>query len=225
MTSILNIKYLDIFNIFLKGKKREKLDYILEPLQAMIQLSFLAFVPIGSKLSINHNILAIQQPSIVQGVIRYFNDDTKDDLYYLFNVIKRFFSYYKFLADSEHCPLYLLLIEFAKQGLERLINTYTSSNKNSVVHTLKVYRLILDSPELLNNSDSFDIINIEDRNSIDNIFINITKIYTIEEFNIVYNLLLLLKTRDDIELLDGLNTILQPTHCKIEKWINDNIAL
>ena len=225
MTSVLNIKYLDFFNIFLKTKKREKLDYILEPLQAMIQLSFLAFVPIGSKLSIHNNLLAIQRPSVVQGVIRYFNEDTKDDLYYLFNVIKRFFSYYKFLADSEHCPLYLLLIEFSKQGLEKLIDTYTSSNKNSVVHTLKVYRLILDSPELLNNSESLDIIDVEDKSSIDNIFINITKIYSIEELNIVYNTLLLLKTRDDMDLIDGLNTILQPTHYKIEKWINDNIAL
>ena len=42
----LNIKY--VYAMF-GGKKREKLDLILEPLQAMIQLSMLSCCPIGSK--------------------------------------------------------------------------------------------------------------------------------------------------------------------------------
>ena len=43
---------LSIYNLFKKDHKKERFDIILEPLQAMTQLAFLAFYPIGSKLTI-----------------------------------------------------------------------------------------------------------------------------------------------------------------------------
>ena len=58
-----NIKY--VYGIF-GGKKREKLDFILEPLQAMLQLSMLAFCPLGTKLTINDNLLGVQLPGMSQ---------------------------------------------------------------------------------------------------------------------------------------------------------------
>ena len=53
------------------GRRREKLDYILEPLQSLLQLSLLGFSPVGSKLTIKDNLLYIQQPGLSQGIIRF----------------------------------------------------------------------------------------------------------------------------------------------------------
>jgi hypothetical protein len=143
-----NIKY--VYGFF-GGKKREKLDFILEPLQAMLQLSMLSFCPIGSKLTINDNLLGIQLPGMSQGIVRFFNDDAKEDLYYLFNVFRRFVSYYSYLRkDSRYRPLYELLIELSKHGLNNLIQTYTDCNKINVLHTLTMYKVMLEKPEFFN---------------------------------------------------------------------------
>jgi hypothetical protein len=143
-----NIKY--VYGFF-GGKKREKLDFILEPLQAMLQLSMLSFCPIGSKLTINDNLLGIQLPGMSQGIVRFFNDDAKEDLYYLFNVFRRFVSYYSYLRkDSRYRPLYELLIDLSKNGLNNLIQTYTDCNKINVLHTLTMYKVMLEKPEFFN---------------------------------------------------------------------------
>ena len=125
-------------------KKKEKLDYILEPFQAMVQLALLGYSPVGSKLTIQDNILCIQQPGISQGVIRYFNDDNKDDLYYLFNVFRRFINYYSWMiSHPQYYKLYLLLLKMTIQGLDNLIQTYSDTDKISVLHTLQMYKTIL----------------------------------------------------------------------------------
>lgn len=233
------------------SRKKEKLDYILEPLQAMTQLSFLIFCPIGSKLTIHDNLLMIQLPGITQGIIRYFNEDTKDDLYYLFNVFRRFLTYYKHLekGNNNHKKLYELIIECAIKGLDRLIQTYTDSNKISVLHTLQMYKIMLqkrdffysENTNINNNSEipsseipSSEISSSEidnklynDGTNIDNIFCNIINIYGNEEYLILLNLLQLSKKNpNNIEnYILACNSIMKPNNDKIKKWINDNIAL
>jgi hypothetical protein len=257
-----NIKY--VYGIF-GGKKREKLDFILEPLQAMLQLSMLGFCPLGSKLTINDNLLGIQLPGMSQGIVRFFNDDTKEDLYYLFNVFRRFVSYYGYMRkDPKYRVLYDILIELSKHGLNNLIQTYTDCNKINVLHTLTMYKVMLEKPEFFNpepieshqmtddsstepkhkqknkNSVSvheFDKIGTGTStplptggiSNIDTIFDKIVSIYSQEELNIIYNTLLIMKRCDaqqtNIELMNGLNTIMTSTYIKIKKWINENIAL
>ena len=50
-------KLLSFYNFFKADKKKERFDIILEPLQAITQLSLLAFCPYGSKLTISNNLL------------------------------------------------------------------------------------------------------------------------------------------------------------------------
>ena len=142
------------------GRRREKLDYILEPLQALLQLSLLGFSPVGSKLTIKDNLLYIQPPGISQGIIRFFNDDTKEDLYYLFNVFRRFVVYYKHIyADTRHKALYELLIELSKRGLDKLIMTYTNTDRINVLHTLQMYKVILAKPDFVIPSQPVNSLN------------------------------------------------------------------
>jgi len=88
---------------------KEKSDMILEPLQVMIQLALLNYCPVGTKLSISENILHLQLPSWTQGVTRWYMKDNKDDLYYLFQAIRRYYLWYK--PDS--CVIYEKILETA----------------------------------------------------------------------------------------------------------------
>jgi len=132
-------------------RKKERFETILEPLQAILQIGYLSFAPIGTKLTIHNNILQIQIPNYSQPVIRWYNNDTQEDLFYLFNIFYRFKKFYHFLNDSKTNPenkkLYDLLIELAKTGIGNLIQTYSQTEKIHILHTLQMYKGMLESEE------------------------------------------------------------------------------
>ncbi len=132
-------------------RKKERFETILEPLQAILQIGYLSFAPIGTKLTIHNNILQIQIPNYSQPVIRWYNNDTQEDLFYLFNIFYRFKKFYHFLNDSKTNPenkkLYDLLIELAKTGIGNLIRTYSQTEKIHILHTLQMYKGMLESEE------------------------------------------------------------------------------
>ena len=150
MQSTINMLYSAVKN----KKKKERFETILEPLQAILQLGYLSFTPIGTKLTIHNNILQIQQPNYTQPVIRWYNNDTQEDLFYLFNIFYRFKKFYFFLNDgvasqtpkvnSDNKKLYNLLIDLAKNGIANLIRTYSQTEKIHILHTLQLYKNILE---------------------------------------------------------------------------------
>ena len=60
MSAMLLLQSQQIYNSISLNKSKEKINMVLEPLQAMIQLSLLSVSPIGTKLTIHQNILYIQ---------------------------------------------------------------------------------------------------------------------------------------------------------------------
>ena len=143
---------ISLYNLFKTDKRKERFDIILEPMQALIQLSLMAFCPYGSKLSISNNLLFIQQPTWVQGLIRSFNHDKRDDLFFLFNSIIRFNKFYAFLKSSDledDRMLFDLLIRLGKSGIDNILHTYANVEQSSLLHTLQMYRTLLDNPELI----------------------------------------------------------------------------
>jgi hypothetical protein len=126
------------------NKKKERFETILEPLQALIQIALLSYYPIGTKLTIQNNILYIQAPSYGQSVTRWYNNDTQEDLFYLFNIFCRFKKFY-IDVKTEHVQLFTLLIDLAKNGISNLIRTYNQTDKTHVLHTLQMYKNMLDS--------------------------------------------------------------------------------
>jgi len=156
------------------GKKtKERFETILEPLQAVIQIACLAYYPIGSKLAIHNNILVIQHPGYTQNVKRWYNNDKKEDVFYLYNVFSRFNKFYKNVlargssvsgsantngseassvvsyAEYTNSQLFALLHDLAKTGINNLIRTYNQTDKIHILHTLQMYKGMLDSPELV----------------------------------------------------------------------------
>ena len=133
------------------NKKKERFETILEPLQALIQIALLAYYPSGSKLTIQNNILYIQAPSYSQSVTRWYNNDTQEDLFYLFNIFCRFKKFYTDIR-VEHAKLFELLIHLAKNGINNLIRTYNQTDKTHVLHTLQMYKNMLDGTNHSYNS-------------------------------------------------------------------------
>ena len=72
------LKYFKKFNnklyVEITSSKKERSDMILEPLQVMIRLALLAHCPIGTKVSVSDNILQLQPPTYLQGVLRWYKE-------------------------------------------------------------------------------------------------------------------------------------------------------
>ena len=126
---------------------KERFETILEPMQAIIQIGCISFYPVGTKLAIKHNMLVIQPPTYSQPVSRWYNNDTQDDLCYLFNVFSRFKKFYSFMetGSPDVAALYAMLVVNARAGIDKLIRTYTDTNKPHILHTLSMYKTMMGS--------------------------------------------------------------------------------
>jgi hypothetical protein len=209
-------------------KKKERFDIILEPLQAVTQLALLSFCPKGSKLAIANNLLTIQAPTWGQGLWRSYNHDMKEDLFFLFNAIVRFNRFYSYLKteSDEYSDLFELLVQLGKRGIDKLLQTYATTDQPALLHTLQLYRILLDKPIVLTEAEELEVNRIHGANSIDDIFIQIRTLYTSHEFIILYQALLLLeKNPDRYDIyIRGMNLLLAPVHDQIQKWISDHIV-
>jgi len=152
-------KLFSLYSLFKTDKRKERFDIILEPLQALTQLSLMAFCPNGSKLTIANNLLFIQTPNWGQGLMRSFNNDNRDDLFFLFNAIIRFNKFYIYLKGGDNSNrndklLYDLLVKLGKRGIDNILQTYANVDQPALLHTLQMYRTLLDNPGLINASEN-----------------------------------------------------------------------
>jgi hypothetical protein len=249
MQSTLQILYKTIYS----RRKKERFETILEPLQAILQIALLSFYPVGTKLTIQHNILTLQPPAYSQSMLRWYNNDTKEDLYFLFNVFHRFKKFYAHCkhddgTGSVQHRLHVLLNELAKTGINKLIRTYGQTDKPHILQTLTMYKYILEdqlSPDLMtlqtnamphSGSKPYKmkpVLNDDDathemttaNNTVDDIFLTIVDIYTPELQHIIFNTLILMRDNETNYqcYAEGLNKILEPTYVQLKKWIDEHI--
>ncbi len=221
-----------LYNLIWKNSKKERFEIILEPLQAIVQLALMSYCPTGTKFTLSNNLLFVQQAYFGHSVVRTYYSDSKDDLVYLFNVIVRYHKFYSYIQDYDDEEKYLFnkLITLAKRGIDNLLQTYTQSGEHALLHTLQMYKIMLDKPELYETQEvSSDEENVDlttPEKNIDDIFENIKNIYTNRDLRIIYNLFMLIEndTSNYVIYMDGLNKICEPINVKIKKWINDNIV-
>ena len=203
----------------IKSHPKERTDMILEPLQVLTQLAILSFLPVGTKISITNNILYLQQPTMLQGVVRWYKSDNKDDLFYLFYAIRRYYKWYKNRDDE----VFAKILDHAIKGIERLIETYNRSGITTITHTLSLYKNILeqDSDELFKDENDSSV-------SVDDVFFKITDIYDRKLLVILYSIFQIMsneENQNNIQLyVQGLDYLLQPTQNTIRKWIVDNLT-
>ena len=221
-----------LYNAFSYSRQKDKIDTILEPLQAMIQLTLLGICPIGTKLRIQENILYIQPPNILQPISRWYNTDKKDDLYFLYSVIKRYIRWYNPTSNKKSplsVELYQLITVMAIEGLNQLFKTYSSSDANTVIHVIQMYKNLLEY-----NNDKIlieeYIVDLEkNKVNIDEVFERIISVYDPNILQVVYHTLLLIKqeNNDNIQShnIDGINNILSKYNMAIKEWIKMNLIL
>ncbi len=214
-----------IYNSFGLTKSKDKINMILEPLQSMCQLAILGTKPVGSKLTISNNILSIQEPSVIQPVSRWYNSDKKDDIYFLFQIIKRFIKWYspenkKQIITKE---LYERIIQMAQSGLDKLIQTYTGTNNNSIVQVIHMYK------NMLQNKNIKDFENSNEKINIDEVFEKIVEIYDGKILLIIDNLLNILNNEESPDYIssytNGFNQIMNKTNNLIQNWIKLNLQI
>lgn len=208
--------------MFRNKNMKEQSDMILEPLQVMITLSILGFCPIGTKITISNNTLYLHRPTMVQGLLRWWEGDSKDDLYYLFHAIRRYYKWYK----NENNKLFKELLVLAQKGIKNLIKTYQKAEKKSILHTLSLYGSILEleTPDLFNKTT-------DDKESvtIDKVFETVKSLYDNKILLIVSCMFKMLSSTENVDDIDNyieaLNMALEPTNKIIRNWIQENLTI
>jgi hypothetical protein len=228
--NILNFNSLpikDIYNSFVNNKSKDKSDMILEPLQSMIQLALLSVLPVGTKIAIEENILYLQLPSIIQPISRWYNIHKKDDIYFLFQVIKRFIHWYNptinIKSPLTH-ELYHLIINMSIEGLNNLLKTYNSSGSNALIQVVSMYKNILES----NEKDADKNINI-DKTNIDEVFQHIILLYNSNLIDIIFNSLIIIQKEETLDninnYINGLNLLMSKNNKDIQNWIKVKLMI
>jgi len=200
---------------YVSHRRKEKLDLIVEPLQACFMIALLNYLPKGTKIAIQNNVLNLQIPSIIQGIERWYNNDNKDDIQFLVVIVKRYMNFYK----NENNQLFSYLNVMINKGLDKLIETYIDNEKQSIIQTLRICKLLV-------NNDEFVTENVMEKKEIDQILINIKNIYDDNFYNLLYYYLLLLE-KDTININNyfySINYLYYPFHNKIKNWISRNIS-
>jgi hypothetical protein len=217
-----------LYNSLVK-KEKERFETIVEPFQCVLQLAFLAFCEKNTKITIQKNIVHLQYPTSYQGIVRWYQNDSKEDLYFLFNAIRRFSHFYKHLKTIKNEKihkhnLYDMLIHYAVIGLQRLIDTYTSQSKPSLLYTLQMYKILLETPD----NFKMDSLESEIQKNIDGVFNKITDIYDDNLYYLAHSFIItLLKTKNVITNqanISYFNTIIISNIENIHTWISKNVV-
>lgn len=236
MSSMLSFKtppsISSLYQSFTVSKPKDKVDMILEPLQAMVQLALLSICPIGTKLRIQENILHLQSPTIIQPLTRWYYSDKKDDVYFLYGVIKRYIKWYHPQLNKKSPikqELYDLITAMAIEGLNNLFKTYSSSDSNTVIHVIQMYKNLLEYNNDKIMADEYMIDVDKNRINIDEVFENIIVIYEPVFLHMLFNALELIKAEENeinrAYMIDGLNMMLYKFTRAIQDWIKINLTL
>lgn len=218
------------YSYFNSGKRKERFDVILEPLQAITQLAYLKACPVGTKLTIENNLLFIQIPHWHQGLTRSWNKDKREDILLLFNAVQRYNKIYVNECSKSTNPTYKKLIELltrmAIEGIDNLISTYSRIENTSIVQTLVMYRTILCYPDRFTGIEDMNDRTEKIDKKMEDVFAQIKSNWNDNELAILYNTLYLIDTdKGNAETyINGMNDILAPLYGRIRKWISDNIV-
>lgn len=107
---------------------------LLDPVSTVFKLCLLKFKRHGTKISIKNHTISYHEPSLFQGIQRWFSGDERNDLYKLYGPLRMFIQWY---SDFEHLDF---LVSALKEGLEKLQITY--KNHHILIHTLEHYKTI-----------------------------------------------------------------------------------
>jgi hypothetical protein len=99
--------------------------FIVDPLSLIVKLAIVGKKPVRTKISIMNHSIVIHEPGIFQGIVRYYNNSTKQDLHHLQTPIEvACMQYIIQTTYASHRELVVSLFHNAVVGLEKLAETY-----------------------------------------------------------------------------------------------------
>lgn len=112
-------------------------NLILEPFCTLVKLILLSYKPDGTKISIYNNSIQFHEPSIIQGFLRIWTGDCREDLHNLYNPIIKMLEY-----SDRNNPNHINLLRKCIDGLNIILKVYDS---NTIInHTLLHYINIIE---------------------------------------------------------------------------------
>ena len=129
---------MSIFNYIYSFIHKPPTVQTLEPMCCMIRLAMLAFRDVGTKISINNNVITIIQPSIIQGTVRWTHGDTRQDLHHLLHPIVKAIELYDI-----NLPYIFNIFKYTSIGLTKLKSSY-NDDSSIICHSLIHYISIVD---------------------------------------------------------------------------------
>ncbi len=168
----------------LSGLKNNKdKNIIIDPLSCLIKLNILQYYPIGTKIGINDNSVSINDPSMLQGALRFIKGDGREDLHNLYIPIIKSIEWYWDDTNPEINNLF----EGAIAGLNNLKQAYPINS--TITHTLDlyIYHLTTKTTRGFNNKEIKYIETTENNNAIHDF---IRTLWSQREIHIIIQLIL-----------------------------------
>ena len=139
--------FLNIYTYINKTNINTSKNLILEPFCTLIKLILLSYKDKGTKISIYNNSIQYQEPSYIQGILRIWSGDCREDLHNLYNPIIKALEY-----SDLHNDKHIYLLNKCIEGLNNLIQNY--DNNSIITHTLNHYINIIK--KYINNNELDD---------------------------------------------------------------------
>jgi hypothetical protein len=147
-------------------------------------------------------------------------------------VIKRYIKWYNPLINKKSpvsAELYQLITTMASEGLSNLFKTYSSSDSNTVIHVIQMYKNLLESNNDKILVDEYIVDLEKNKVNIDEVFGNIIGVYDSHILQIILYTLKLIREEQDKGnqecSMDGLNRTLFKYNRAIKEWIKVNLIL
>ena len=183
---------------------------ILEPLCTILRLIIFIYKEKGTKISIYNNAIYYNEPNLLQGLIRNFNGDKRDDLHNLYYPILKAFEWYNYQD-----PIYHFFYDKCILGLTMLLENY---DKDSIIHhTLTHYIATLN--DVLDGKDVEIDGDIKESPLLDDFKI----LWKTEELEIIHKTLLLLEHSHDEDkkiFLQTIDDIVSMKERKVKEYID-----
>jgi len=207
--------------------EKDNNNSILDPLTCIIRLSLLSFKESGTKISIQNNRIAYNDPHVLQGAKRWSFGDKREDLHNIYNPIKKIIGWYN-LNNKEIYGI----CEYCIKGLELLNSSY---NNNSIInHTLSHYiKELEDGLNEIGHSKKHEANiynNIDEGKNV--LYDSFKTLWNKREIIIIYNILLEMtdaKEQDNDEklesLMNSLDCILNTKEDIINKVITETSTI
>lgn len=162
------------------------INFVLDPLSVIIKLAIISNKPVGTKISIQNNVIYFQEPGMFQGFCRYLLHTNKTDLQYMYNPIHLACIHFLSPEYVGRTPRIKLLFQCAQKGLHRLMETYVNC---SIIHLCLNYYYAI-----INNALCECEVNIFYRDVLTHIYSDalvdkMTKIWSDDKISIVLNLI------------------------------------